>query len=497
MDNKIEEDNDFFIKKGDNFDFNELVEKIGYQSIQFTTILSCFILIVIEGSSFTFMSTFLIPLEKYFAFDKFMILVLSSIIFIGVGIGSISIGLLVPYFSRIDLIRFNVISFLIFSTLLIFSSNIYLFTIIRFISGINIGVFIPIMINILCEVLPIRLRSFFMLFIWSGFGLGQLFNFIFTLLFNKNFEPEKIPSILIALAIFYILLGVPCLFLIKESYRNLITKGHEKEAFDVLKELLENRNIELTEDLKVKIRESIKSSDNKEFTSDFKSLFSEKHFFISIVSSFIFAICSALFYGPLLIYSKTLNDLNISDNEDIIVTGIITSILGPIFLILVAIISENGYVGLKTLSLILFTISWCFTFAIIIWTDKIKYLLILYFGITNSSFNSITTMISLLYPTIIRDLAVGYLYSCIRFGGFISQFVFLGTYEIGIKIPYIILCVLNATLIVLIFLIKTDSTKIPLDHSFEIDNRMKNIDEHNQDNDIKDNEYEKSLNKTS
>lgn len=487
MEKNIEEDNHFIIEKETKFNFDELVETMGYQCIHYKIIIACFMMNAIEGSYFTFMATFLIPLEKYFVFDSTMMLILSSVIFIGVGLGSFSIGYLVPYFSRVSLIKYNMFSFLILSSFLIFTTNIYLFTIIRFIIGFNIGVFDPIMINVLCELLPIRNRSFYMIFVYSGFGVGQISNFIFALLLNKNFEAEKIESILIAMSIYYLILIIPFLLLITETYRNLLIKGKDKIAFTILKEMLENVRIELTDVLKENIKKSIKSSDNIDFKPNFKSLFSKSHFYISIVSTLLYGVSSALFYGPILIYSKTLQDLHISDNEDIILSGILLSIGGSIFLVIVGIIINTKYIGLKMFGIIVFVITWSLTLAIIIWTDKIKYLLVTYFILTGASFNAVTTMICLLYPTVIRDFATGYLNSCFRFGAFISQLVFLGTYYISIKVPYIILCVTNAIIIILIFLINKDPTNIPLDHNFEIElvnKEQKDDNENNPDKEI-------------
>lgn len=490
MNDNIDEDHDFLVNKDNKFDFNDLVEKIGYQSMHNKIIISCFLLILLEGSSFTFTATYIIALEKYFMTDDFMISILSSIIFVGVGLGSFSIGLLEPYFSRLVLIKYNFLSFIVFSLMLIFCSNIYVFCLVRLLIGYNIGVFIPIMLNILYEFLPIKFRTFWSLFVWTGFQIGQILNSFIALILMKNYESEMVPYVTFVLAIIYIIVGIPCFFLISDTYRNLIVKNKEEEGLIILRKLLKNIDIDMTEDLKIQIVKSIKLADNKEFKSEFKSLFSSNHIYITLISTFIFAITSSLFYGPALIYSKTLKDLNVTTSENIIISAIVAAIVSIFNTGIVSIICEYDIMGFKNISLILYSISLFLALSIIIWTNQIQYLLITFFAITTPAFNAITTEISLTFPTIIRDLALGYLYSCLRIGAFISQFIFLGTYQIGIKVPYIILCVLIATNLVLIFLIKTDTTKLPLDNVFEIENKHENENEHH------DHEYEKSLNKT-
>ena len=61
-------------------------------------------------------------------------------------------------------------------------------------------------------------------------------------------------------SIFYLILIAPCLIMITETHRNLIIKGHDREAFYLLEEMLEKVNIKLTIVLKDQIKKSIKTS---------------------------------------------------------------------------------------------------------------------------------------------------------------------------------------------------------------------------------------------
>ena len=79
--------------------------------------------------------------------------------------------------------------------------------------------------------------------------------------------------------------------------------------------------------------------------------------------------------------------------------------------------------------------------------------------------NVITTYTSIFYPTKLRDTAVGFFYSLNRLGGFLSQFIFLGLFEITTMLPYDITIIYYLFIIILIslLLLKYDPTFNMLD----------------------------------
>ena len=66
-------------------------------------------------------------------------------------------------------------------------------------------------------------------------------------------------------------------------------------------------------------------------------------------------------------------------------------------------------------------------------------------------FNINTAYSSEVYPTKLRDHAMGLLFAFTRIGGFISQFLFLDFYSLGLFIPYwIALCFMAVNFILII-----------------------------------------------
>ena len=115
----------------------DLFEKIGYGRYQFISIIVAFFCIAIEGVHLTMMSSMIIPLEKYFNISNLGIELASGLIFIGVGVGTISLYYIVEKFDRTIVMKVSMFCITILQLATVFLNNIYSFTICRFLLGIG------------------------------------------------------------------------------------------------------------------------------------------------------------------------------------------------------------------------------------------------------------------------------------------------------------------------------------------------------------------------
>lgn len=161
-------------------------------------------------------------------------------------------------------------------------------------------------------------------------------------------------------------------------------------------------------------------------------------------------------YGPFLIFGPTLQKLKIVSDADIIYSMLILCALSLVVLLLFPLLSETELFGLKRLTIIMYICS-LITAVLILAIPSAIYWLMIINGLFNSvAFNVSTTYSCSLYPTKIRDTALGFLYACTRAGGFISQFLFLGLFNLNWIVPYYLLAVLIAVALVSAFLLKQE-----------------------------------------
>jgi MFS family permease len=75
----------------------------------------------------------------------------------------------------------------------------------------------------------------------------------------------------------------------------------------------------------------------------------------------------------------------------------------------------------------------------------------------SAAFNTSTAYSSEIYPTKLRDIALGFLYFSTRVGGILSQFIFLALYHWDMWLPFYVLLILLAMNILFMSLLPYDT----------------------------------------
>ena len=409
----------------------------------------------------------IIPLKVYFDISSFGIEVTSGFIFIGVGIGSLLLYYLVNLFDRTIVIKFSIFIITAFQLATVFINDVIAFTICRFIIGICIGAIVPICTNVLCEYLPKKFRSYTMTTIWGSFGIGQSLVPLFMIIFMPNYEPQQTKNVLICLWVFTF---IACIFVItcfSDSPRSLILSNREKEAFKILKNMSSSIKEELTENMFTYIVSYVKKGGNIEFEkTEIKSLFKKNIIKTTLLLTLIWIFESMLYYGPLLIYSPTLKNLEITSPKNIILSILVASLIGVIILSFVALFSESKGIGLRRLSIIGFVICTIISILIVIIPKFLIFWLAVFFLFMSSATNTITTYTSCYFPTKIRDMALGFFYSATRIGGFLSQFLFLWLFNIETLLPYYTIIFINFICVVCSYFLNQEPISGALDSGY-------------------------------
>jgi MFS family permease len=336
-----------------------------------------------------------------------------------------------------------------------FSSNYIMFTICRFLIGTLLGIVIPMLFGILTEYLPIKYRAFVLVSVWTGFGLGEIYTLIMMLIFTPNYEISGVPSVLFSCSIPFALIALSLFLFLDESPRMLILEKRETEGLRLL-ELMTKK--ELTNQEKDQIVGEIKGGINKELQASLKYLFHHDFFKISIILIIIWAFNSFILYGGKFTLQQTLTRISSAKSvnnkpKDVIIEQIIIqfiilpgNFISPIF-------SEIKFLGRIYSTALFYLLASFFQFMACVFKNHFS----IWYGFSNlcsgSAFNISSAYTSEVYPTLIRDIALGFFYFCTRVAGFSSQFVSVSLENVMFLLQYytiIMICLLGAIIVSLL-----------------------------------------------
>ena len=469
MKNEIKEIN---FEESDSFLVNEssksktnIIELIlsdyGYGRNTWKMFFIVFFHLLTESIHVTYFGNLIIPVKNYYNLNDSEISFHSSTIFIALALGSFSIGYTSKCFKRSNIIIFGQMMIVIMHLLIGLVGNIVFFSIMRFIIGFILGMTTPIILNIMTEYLPISNRGLFMIFM-PGFKIGQLVMPLLMLWLMPNMETANYPNLVLVSSGFSFLSFILSLLLLRDSPRNLILTNNIDEGISILEEL--NRK-PLKKEEKELIIHQVVSGINNNIKSSFKDLFNDEYYKSTILLSLIHFINLLICFGTFLVYSLTIKELDAVEmtNNEIKKKQIYVNLINLSSNFFGGLLCDNSYLGrIKGLILcsVLGIISIIFG---IIYSDYFVIIFGIFINIIGVIPNITSTYVSELYPTKIRDLALGYIFSCGRIGAFLSQVIFVYLNNAGIWVPYYVSIGLIVTNIILLILLPIETYKRSLD----------------------------------
>ena len=423
---------------------DRLMENSGYTYYQWKLIIICNFLLFADGIHMNITNNLFIPLKNLYNLDDATYAFISSILFVGVALGSIVSGFISNSLGRKSSIVYANLIMFFFSFGMALANNYIMFTICRFTIGICLGTIIPMLFGILTEYLPIYNRGFVLVVVWNGFSIGVIYTLCMMLLFTPNYETTGVRAVLISCSIPFLVITIMLYLWLDESPRWMILEGQELEGLKLLEKMTKTT---LTDEEKEQIKREIKGGINQEMKVSITYLFHHNYFKISIILIFIWAINSYLLYGGMFVLQQTLNKIqkstNVNKPSDVIIDQIIIQIIGLPGNFISPIFAEIKVLGRIYSTVLCYVLGSIFTALAVISRNHFS----IYYGFSNlfigSAFNISSAYTSEVYPTVIRDTALGFFYFCTRVSGFSSQYLSTGLENIMFLLNYYTMIVIS------------------------------------------------------
>ena len=446
---------------------NEIMEKGDNTKYSIYALLKILSVLFIDGLEKMIYVFLIIPLNEYFHFKEFESELCSSIIFLGLSLGSISSGYLTKYFKREKVLKICSFQFVILH--LFYSIFFYkaIFFICRLLIGFLLGIYTPICLNLYCEYLPSKNRGFRLQVVWVAYSISNIIFLFIVILFMPKFEIINLKKVLLISEIIPLISFIINISTLYDSPRHLIINNENEEAFKIL----DNMNKEkLTEEEKNKIINEIKNNQISN-NGDIKEMYNDYYRKTSLIIILEYFITACGCFGIPIITTLTTKQFNLNkgkeDNFSIIITQLIIALIGLISNIFAGFLVNIKYLGRKgslILSLVLEII--LVTFAINL--PKFFPLLIGFSQFFANIFaNILIAYNSEVYNTKIRDIACGFNLMIYRFFCMCSQFMFLQLNLFNYKAPYYSLGILSLFALIFIYLLPYETMGKDIDSKFE------------------------------
>ena len=451
---------------------DQIICQYGY-GIELWKIIICIIFIyIICGYSGTIYATLITAYTKKFNLTDAEVSSIGMVYFVSKALGALFSG----YFSkllngRVVLVNFSIFLILLTNVQLSYIPTKEMLFTERILSGGFCGIIEPIINNLLCEYLPIKLRGFFLLSVWIGYNIGQLFPNLIMLGVMPHYEPSEISKLLLLSCPLIFLCWIFSFIYLKDSARNYILHNQTDKGMQVLEKITpENK---LSEENKHRILKEVKEGINKDISSSEPwDVFKKEYIFLTICISAISFLSNFIYDGPVLIMNLTLSSFANDDKDEdnilsnaifIIVCSIPSSLIGGISL-------EISFFGRK------WTMFYAFLFlliSLILAMLNTNYIHI-YLGIYQffASYCSIMAGIyaSEVFPSKIRDFSVGLSTFFSYAASAISQYVFIALNKYNKLSPYyfsIVCCLIGC---IICTVLTVDTFQRPLDKVDGIEN---------------------------
>lgn len=491
---------DFFIfdNKSSTPYIDQIYTYVGYGSFQILQFLCSGFIFFVEGFYLSLIPSTIIPMKEYFAITDYIICVINVLLFLTIALGNIMLSQLTNLkISRKTIIAIsfliNIPSTLAFAT----TSNIEIFTASYIMIGFSLGIIVPLMMNSMTEVMPIKYRAFTITFVWLFFALAE---FVIPMLMNfvmPNLESSNLKYLYLYGSFICSIFFLSSFLLYVETPRNLLFNRKFKEAIKLLekmcgkkisysdrqiilqqsgffninasnKELFTVESKMLTQSTisennitnnKERINTRISIDSDKSYSlSTLRKIFDGPYLKITIVSSVLWIINAIIFVGPSLIItmtveeldkkypSKVINITNSSDTNSRIISSLyFYSGVSAASIVVSSILIEIRMFGRRGSMVVTYFFGFVAALFMLIHPERLMDYFFIMTLFDTIGFNIMTSYTSELYSSDVRDSAMGYFFFVNRLGSIGSQFLFLKLFTVDLIIPYIVLCVMSLT----------------------------------------------------
>ena len=406
--------------------YDDLLNKQDMSLLQIKALIGSCLIYLIEGLHVSLTGLLFIPIIRNYNLSQLRGCLISSSLMLFMAFGSLLSGFLTTKFVRKKLIIFSLLTISFGSILSVINSWIILL-LCRSIIGLSLGIAIPIITNNLSEVLPLKLRSFYLIFVSSFFSLGAIISCqLIKLNINKLgilFSTISIPSsvVLIIFNIFY-----------NENPRYLVLIGKNDQAYHIIEKYLLLDHHKLSSYEKIQISKSIDRGVNKEvkITGKFKFIF-RRYGNMTLHLCLIWMLYSMTINGGVFslfvsfannaIFIPNEFDINLEKMNGLFFIIQLFYTFFAVSTVISGIFTEIKWCGRKYTIFFGFLMSTIASFHVLLFRAKSKPFYFFATCLINISFNAINSYTIEIYPTRVRDFAVGYLLFISKIIGFLSN----------------------------------------------------------------------------
>lgn len=399
--------------------FQSYIDEIGFTYIHTLIIVACSAIYFSEGSEMISFTVLIPVLEKIFSSsNKYLLSMITSIIYIGFLIGTFFVGKMTKNFQRKTGILISLASIAFFGIIIVIFQNLYVFLVCRFSIGFFIGILIPQVLSNLFEILPTDHYKEILVFCVFIFGrLGYVYFLSVYQFVQSNWRVSFILAVFPVLAALCIAF---CFF--KDSLRLLFNKGQIELLTKEINSFNQIRNIpQLTQHEVLMLKEENEEFVNKsKDQNDFSYLMLFQPMYLHSTILFIIIISFSSMVSFTNIY--TLPIIFSTDNKQFHISNMIITQLVTIPAVILAAFTSK-FLGRK--NSMLFGLSCCFFFSLLPLINN-KYLIIA------SSLINFFIMFALcpvrlfvmeVYPTKLRDISLAVVFAFAKVGDALTPFI--------------------------------------------------------------------------
>ena len=431
---------------------DKIINDYGYGWEVNKIIFSAFLCFILNGYLTTSYCSFMLGFKKKFDLTN------NQISFIGMGfclskfVTNFLIGFLTNLLGRMFVLKFSLI-FTFFCNLSISLFCEYkIIVIVEFINGFFAGIFEITSFNVACEFIPVRFRGWILLTIWNGYNVGVLFPNLIMLRTMPEHDPSGLPKTLYLCSLVILLCTIFSCVFYTDSPRNYIINGKYDDAINILKTMKKNDEF-FTEEIKREIYNSVPPKTISDFSlSNYKEVFKHGMFTTGVLLLFICFNGTMINDGFQLVLNLILEKVKQSDKSahtrTILMENIIINSIALPSNLIVGAFTEFKILGRKYTQSVGFFIMGTVMIPVII-NPNFASTFFIFFMFFTCITNMVNVYVSEVYPTKIRDWALGMIQGSGYLGSFIAQYLFVYLNDLNVyycPILFFVICTLNGFL---------------------------------------------------
>ena len=458
---------------------DKLINDYGYGWEVNKIIFSAFLCFILNGYLTTSYCSFMLGFKKKFDLNNNQISLIGMGFCLSKFVTNFSIGFLTNLLGRMFVLKFALVFTFICNLLISLFCEFNVIVIVEFLNGFFAGVFEITSFNVACEFIPVRFRGWILLTIWNGYNVGVLFPNLIMLKTMPDHDPSGLPKTLYLCSLVILLCTVfGCVFY-TDSPRNFIINGKRNEAIKILKKMKKDDKY-FTDEIKKEIYQSVPPKTVSDFSlMNYKEVFEHGMFMTGILLLFICFNGTMINDGFQLVLNLILEKVKQSDKSahtrTVLMENItINSIALPSNLIMGA-FGEFKILGRRNTQSIGYILMGLVMIPVIINPNTASTFFIFFMFFTCIT-NMVNVYVSEVYPTKIRDWALGMIQGSGYLGSFIAQYLFVYLNDLSVyycPILFFVICILNG---ICCMMLTVEPMGKPLDiHTEEDDNEKSKI----------------------